>query len=149
MMLRRCDLLFSQGIVMKKILNISPPEQIEGKSFWKRDRLFPQLRDMLLGKEEYSFAELDKGGSLKAIITPEWKYIYDYHRETKQLYNIHSDPKELNNLAGKDSRQSHQLKERLFKWVSNAKKYRAKSQEIQLSREEKEQLEALGYLQTQ
>ena len=90
-----------------------------------------------------------KGGSLKAIITPEWKHIYDYHKETDQLYNINSDPKEFNNLADKNSRQSNQLKEHLFKWVSNSKKYHTKSQKIPLSQEEKEQLEALGYLQTE
>jgi len=98
-------------------------------------------------KPEYSFAELDKESVLKTIITPEWKYIYDFRRKNEQLYNIKSDLLELHNLVDKETEQRNQLKEQLFNWASSAKQYYAKSLSIQLSPEERKKLEAMGYLQ--
>ena len=51
----------------------------------------------------YNFAELDSNALLKAIITPKWKYIYDYKNESGQLYNIVSDPSEQKNILEKNS----------------------------------------------
>ena len=133
-------------------LNINPPLQTEGKSLWTKNKLFPQLRNMLLGNErneQHSFTELGRKFDLKAIVTPEWKYIYDYKNKKEQLYNIKDDSKELSNLARKASKKRDELKSILFKWVSHSKKYPLKRQTIQLSKEEEERLMAMGYLDTQ
>jgi len=131
------------------ILDINSPEQTLGKKKKKKKGPLLWLKKMLIRREkpEYSFAELDKESVLKTIITPEWKYIYDFRRKNEQLYNIKSDLLELHNLVDKETEQRNQLKEQLFNWASSAKQYYAKSLSIQLSPEERKKLEAMGYLQ--
>jgi len=129
------------------MLNINPPEQTLGKSFWKKKELLFWLKKTLLRKDslDYNFSELDIRSVLKTIITPEWKYIYNYQDEAEELYNIKSDPLELNNLANKEPKQRNKLREQLFKWVSNSKKYHTERKPFQLSPEEEEKLKSLGY----
>ena len=130
------------------ILNVISPEQTLGKSFWKKKGLLFWLKKTLLRKDtpNYNFAELDTGSILKTIITPEWKYIYNYRDKMEQLYNIKSDSKEVNNLIDKKTKQANQLKEQLFNWVLHSKKYPTKKNLFQLSPEEKEKLKGLGYI---
>jgi hypothetical protein len=83
---------------------------------------------------------------LKAIITPEWKYIYNYQENTEQLYNSTSDLVELNDLASKRTEVCSHLKEELFRWASNAKKYPTRKKEFHLSPKEQDKLKQLGYI---
>jgi len=116
------------------LLNINTPKQTLGESFHGMGR-------------NYNFAELHANETiLKTIMTSEWKYIYDYYDNTEKLFNIKSDPFELNNLIDKKIKQANKLKEQLFKWVSNSKKYYPKRKAFKLSSEEKEKLKALGYI---
>lgn len=119
------------------ILGINPSEKMLGKSALKKKLV-----------NEYMYTELDRKALLKAIITPEWKYIYNYKNKTNQLYNIKTDPNELNNLADKKVKQCNQLKEQLLYWAVTSKTYPTKSQVFEISQEEKEKLEAMGYLDT-
>lgn len=130
------------------ILDIEPPEQTVGTSALEKEGLLFFLERMFMGngESEYSFAELDKLLNLKAVITPQWKYIYDYDKKTEQLYNIKSDPGEFTNLADKEPDRCTKFKKDLLSWVSGAKKYPAVKQQVQLSKEEEGKLEALGYL---
>jgi arylsulfatase A-like enzyme len=131
------------------ILNIDPPEQTLGKSILKKEGLSLWLKKMLLinGAPDSTFSELDTKHILKTIMTPKWKYIYNYKDKTEQLYNIKSDPQEIDNLTNKKTELCKQLKEQLFDWVSTAKKYPTKKQHFKLSPEEKEKLKGLGYIQ--
>lgn len=131
------------------ILNINLPEQIQGQSLFNREGLLSWLTGLFSDNAvtDYEFSELANNQILKTIITPGWKYIYNYKDKTEQLYNIASDPPELNNLADKEIKQSNQLKEQLFNWVSRAKKYPTQKQQADLSAEEKEKLKSLGYMQ--
>jgi arylsulfatase A-like enzyme len=122
-------------------LNIKPPEQTLGKSFWPKGKL---LKTNTL---DYSYSELDLVNSLKSIITPQWKYIYDYADKTEYLYDIKSDPSEQNNLADTKTAQLDKLREQLFQWVSASKQYPKKIQPVQISPEEEEKLKELGYIQ--
>ena len=101
-----------------------------------------------MGKSDYDYAELDINSILKTIITPEWKYIYNYRDKTEQLYNIKSDPLEQNNLVDENLSQLNTLKEQLFDWVSTSKKYSPTSILLPMSQKDRERLEALGYLPT-
>jgi len=132
------------------ILNINPPEQLLGKSVLEKQGLFFRLMQILTNREidNYGFAELDRKEVLKAILTPEWKYIYNYKNKTGQLYNIKLDPHELNNLADKKTKECTKLKGQLLSWVASSKTYPVKSQLFEISQEEKEKLEAMGYLDT-
>ena len=133
------------------ILDTDPPEQTIGKVLLEDKELLNWLKTMLSRRNDprYNFSELDKQSSLKAILTPEWKYIYNYKNKTDQLYNIKLDPHELKNLADTKTKECTQLKGKLRSWVASSKKYPIKSQVFEISQEEKEKLEAMGYLDTQ
>ena len=132
-----------------QLLGISPPEHLLGKSLWERNDLFSRLRKTFWRRNssQYRFSELDLISPVRAIVTAEWKYIYDYRNEKEHLYNVQTDPLEFNNLADERVIESSQLKERLFNWVSTAKIYPSKKQDIQLTPQEKEKLKGLGYIQ--
>jgi arylsulfatase A-like enzyme len=134
---------------ISELLNIIPPEQTLGKSFLEKKGSLFWIKKTFLTKDasEYNFSELDLNSTLKTIMTPEWKYIYNYKDKTEQLYNVKSDPLELHNLIDKKTKQASQLKEQLFQWVSNSKKYHSKGHSLKLSPEEKERLKALGYIE--
>ena len=98
------------------------------------------------GRRHYNFSELDKFSIQKTLLTPKWKYIYNYGNKKDQLYHMKSDPLELNNLANKKIKQRNQLKEELFEWVSHSKKYPTRKNAIQLSPQDKEKLKSMGYI---
>jgi len=124
-----------------QILNIKQPEQTLGKSFWPKEKL------LKTNTFDYSYSELDLENSLKSIITPKWKYIYDYVDKTEYLYHIKSDSCEQNNLVDTKTAQLDKLREHLFQWVSASKQYPKKIRPVQISPEEKEKLKELGYIQ--
>jgi arylsulfatase A-like enzyme len=133
------------------ILDTDPPEQTIGKVLLQDKSPLNWLKTLFSrrGEARYIFSELDKNSTLKAIITPAWKYIYNYKNKTDQLYRIQSDPNEHSNLAVKNPTQCNQLKKELLNWVPTAKTYPVKNQSFELSQEEKEKLEAIGYLDAQ
>ena len=128
-----------------QLLPIDSPEHLVGKPFLSEDGIGRGLSE----KEgrDYSFSELGSFKS-KAILTDGWKYIYNYNNETEQLYKLKEDPLETNNLAEKETMRCRNLKAQMFEWVSNAKKYPVKDQGYSFTLEEKEKLEALGYIET-
>ena len=130
------------------MLSIDPPKQTLGKSLVKKKGLLSWLKELLSRKDssDYTFSELTRGPIFKTILTPEWKYIYNYKNKKEQLYNIKSDSSELNNLVSKSTEQRNKLKEQLLDWASNSKKYPTKKQPIHLSPQEKEKLKGLGYI---
>jgi len=129
------------------MLSIDPPEQTLGKSFWENKGLLFWLKKIFLRKNllEYTFSELDIRSVAKTIITPEWKYTYNYRDKKEELYNSKSDPLELNNLIYEKKIWGNKLKEQLFKWVSNSKKYHTERKTFKLSPEEEERLKSMGY----
>lgn len=129
-------------------LNINPPEHIAGKSFWEKKGLLFWIKKVFFKKNKLDYTFSEKGSNARTVMTPEWKYIYNYGTEKEQLYNIKSDPLELDNLVDKNTKQRNQLKKQLFHWVSNATKYPVKEQHRGFTQEEKEKLEVLGYITT-
>jgi arylsulfatase A-like enzyme len=110
-------------------LNTDQPEQTLGKPLMDNGGILSCLKKMLLSRREsrYNFAELDSNTTLKAIITPKWKYIYNYKNRSEQLYNIITDPLEQKNLLDKNIKLGNNLKGQLLQWVLNAKTYPPKS----------------------
>jgi len=131
------------------LINANFPDQILGESLFKRNNLLSWLKKILLRKDNrnYNYSELDETALLKSIITPQWKYIYNYKDDTEQLYNITSDPLEFNNLITKKTEEGDRFREELFQWVATAKKYPPQKKGFKLSPEEEEKLRNLGYIQ--
>jgi arylsulfatase A-like enzyme len=130
-------------------LDVDLPKQTRGKALLKKEGLLLGLPGTLLEDKssDYSFSELDIRTVSKTIITPEWKYIYNYQDNTEELYTIKKDTLEVNNVARKHRKQCNTLKEQLFNWVSRAKKYPITTQPFLPSAEELEKLETLGYIE--
>ena len=136
--------------VMPTILEIAgldAPATAMGVSFREKDGLFSWIKKKLTGADEdYIYAELDTMATLKAVLAPPWKFIYNRRDKTGQLYNIISDPLELNDRALVETGECDRLKEELLRWADTTKRYPAKRYDVELSPEEKEKLKGLGYL---
>lgn len=117
------------------------PGQSLGKSFWENKGAV--LKN---STSHYNFSELDTENIVKAIITPEWKYIYDYKNKKEQLYDVTLDPIEQNNLSDERREQCNTLNKKLSSWVSQSKKYPPGEKPIELSPREEEKLKTLGYI---
>ncbi len=130
------------------LLGIDLPEQTMGTPLLDNRGVLTRLRKILPGRQSagHRYAELDSRARLKAVIAPPWKYIYDYKAASGLLYNMISDPFEQKNLAGEQARQAADLRNQLLSFVSGAKSYPPRSQITQISTEEIEKLQTLGYL---
>ena len=131
------------------LINATSPEQTLGESLVNGNGMLTWLKKKLVGTDtsRYNYSELDEADPLKTVITPKWKYIYNYKDSTEQLYSNTSDPSESNNLSTQEAEQTDRLREQLFQWVATAKKYLPQKQKIELSPEEEEKLRHLGYIQ--
>ena len=131
------------------ILDINPPEQTIGKSFWEMEGIISWLKQISQrkGAPNYTFSELDRNNNIsKTIMTQKWKYIFNYKNKTEHLFNLKSDPLEKNDLADKNIKQRNKLREQFINWVSHSRKYPTKKKTIQILPQEKEKLKALGYI---
>jgi arylsulfatase A-like enzyme len=130
------------------LINVNSPEQTLGESVLARKGTLQWLKQKISGNDasEYDFLELDRYYLMKSIITPQWKYIYDYQDESEQLYNLEKDPLERYNIFYKQPERCKQFKEHLFQWVSESKEYPPKTKTIELSPDEEEKFKALGYV---
>jgi arylsulfatase A-like enzyme len=129
------------------LLEITPPEHMLGNNLI-RGRGLPVLEKIFKKQgADYTFSELDRHSILKTIITPKYKYIYNYKTNTEQLYNIKSDSLELENCAEKKPELRKELKDKLLNWVSSTQKFTTKEKLFQLPQDETEKLKGLGYIQ--
>ena len=130
------------------LINVNSPEQTLGESVLARKGTLGWLKAIMSNNDakEYDFIELDRYHLMKSIMTPQWKYIYDYQDESEQLYNLEKDPLERSNIFYKEPERCNQLKKQLFQWVSESKKYPPKTKTIELSPDEEEKLKNLGYI---
>ena len=130
------------------LIKVNFPEQTLGKSFLAREGTLGWLKKIISGNDtpKYHFSELDRHYFMKSIMTPQWKYIYNYQDEKEHLYNLEKDPLELLNIFDKEPERCDQLKEQLFNWVSQSRQDPPKTKIIAFSPEEEEKLNTLGYI---
>ncbi len=122
------------------ILGGETPEQSLGKSIVAR-------KSVVNGVEQpYTFSELSRMTRLKAIFTPEWKYIYNYKNHSEQLYHLEVDRFERANLLADNGQEASRLKAELFEWVKRATKYPVRESSFAPSPEQQEKLKSLGYI---
>ena len=146
--LRRPMSLINVMPTILEIAGLDAPPTATGVPFREEDGLFSWIKKKLSGADEdYIYAELDTMATLKAVIAPPWKYIYNRRDKTGQLYNIISDPLELNDRSLVETGECDRLKKELLRWADTTKRYPAKRYDVELSPEEKEKLKGLGYLQ--
>jgi len=100
------------------------------------------LRDI-----DYIYSEIDTSRTLRAIVAPPWKYIYNCKDAAGQLYNIVSDPLEKNDRGCNKTRERDRLRDQLLLWMETAKRYPTTTCDYELSAEDKDKLKGLGYLQ--
>jgi arylsulfatase A-like enzyme len=148
------------------LLNIPHPEQTIGEPLITPNGKTANIADRFL------FTELERGNrNMKAILTKEWKYIFNYKAKKEEfpkrlkrawnenwkyifsykeviegLYNRKRDLQEQVNLIRVESSLGKQLNEQLNKWVTTTPRYPANRIEITPSQETEEQLKALGYI---
>lgn len=119
------------------------------------------------------FSELERGWdcNLKAILTEDKKYIYDYNAVSRpltarlksawkrdwrylfnsrelieKLFDTQDDPRERINLISMQPSSGRELKQKLDEWIASSHRYPTSQVHITLSDEMEEQLKALGYI---
>ena len=149
------------------LAHIPPPKQTLGEAL-----LSPTGEVRPIGKR-FLFTELERGEdlNLKAVLTEDKKYIYDYtavnrtvsarlkrawqkdwrylfnYREViESLFDTQHDPQERINLINEQSSLGEALKEQLNRWVASSHRYPVAQVQITPSREMQEQLKSLGYI---
>jgi arylsulfatase A-like enzyme len=110
--------LLSQYDFMPTLLDyvgIEPPAtgDLPGTSFADR------LRGGSPGGHEHVVV-FDEYGPVRAVRTPEWKYVHRYPYGPHELYDLRNDPGEESNLAGKAEHraQEKEMRARLIEWFS-------------------------------
>ncbi len=84
-------------------------------------------------------------GIAYAVREGDWKYFYGPDEKRKELFNLRGDPGELQNVFAENPTISTQLHERLLEWRSSNSAELSDAPAI--SKEDREALEALGYVE--
>ena len=94
-------------------------------------------------KHHSVFAESTTSGNLKiSLIEYPYKFIYA-HKETNTLFNIQEDPLESNNLVGQKASLASDMLEKIYRFK---KEKPPETEEVFLSKEDLDKLQALGYI---
>jgi arylsulfatase A-like enzyme len=84
----------------------------------------------------------------KAVIHGRHKYIVEQPADVEELYDLEADPGERRNLAASQPALVSELRERLRRFERSAPAYpREFASRVPISREQAEELKALGYVQ--
>ena len=84
----------------------------------------------------------------KAVVRGRYKYIVEQPVNVEELYDLESDPGERRNLAASEPALLSELRERLRHFERSAPSYpREFASQVAISREQAEELKALGYVQ--
>ncbi len=84
----------------------------------------------------------------KAVVRERYKYILNLPEGREELYDLETDPKERKNLAGELPQVASDLKQSLRSFEHKAETYpREFAETVRLTREQAEELKALGYVQ--
>jgi arylsulfatase A-like enzyme len=112
------------------------PPQMQGS-----DLLRPRREDV---QEEAVFSQY--GRVLYSIRTAEWKLIQRTRKGTVELYDLEADPGEQKNLADREPNRAAAMLDRLTSWRESLPQAGEAALPAQLTDREREQLEALGYV---
>jgi arylsulfatase A-like enzyme/Flp pilus assembly protein TadD len=118
---------------------ITNKTKIDGKSFWKyfQSGTIPPAPVLL---ENRTLHDQFGWASLSAIRFKNWKWI---QAPKPELYDLKTDPNEKNNVAVQESKRANEMKNI---WSSIRPKDEASGNESDLTPEEIEKLESLGYI---
>lgn len=109
--------------------------------------LKPTVLDRAPGFHRYIYSNYAGGNDIQsAVRSKEWKFIYNEKADRAQLYNLIRDPQELNNLSSVLPEKVDFFLKEYYGWKEKILKFELSAEEKRLSRDETEQLRALGYI---
>jgi arylsulfatase A-like enzyme len=88
------------------------------------------------------------GRSLHSIVEGRHKLVLDLESDRAELYDLRDDPGERRDLAAREPRRAAALRAQLEEHIARQRASATDPREIELSDEERERLEQLGYLET-
>jgi arylsulfatase A-like enzyme len=116
-------------------VNQPTPKRLEG-----HDLRLPISSDRVI------FSETSKGAQLSAAIQGDHKLILDHTGGDLELYDLGSDSGETKNIALKKPQLAKSLSAEIQRWSEQNRKTKKSGIKVELSDEEVQQLEALGYV---
>ena len=114
--------------------------------------LFAVAKDSGDSEEYFAYSEGSSAGSNgilnHAIIGNDWKLIKNIREDSFELYNLREDPGEKINLIDSDEQETDVMRGILSSELSEFKKERlVELERVEFSKEDIEELKALGYMQ--
>jgi arylsulfatase A-like enzyme len=83
---------------------------------------------------------------LKRAWEKDWRYLFNYKEVIESLFDTKQDPQEYINLINEQSSLGEALKKQLNRWIASSHRYPVAQSTITPSQETQEQLKALGYI---
>ena len=91
------------------------------------------------------FSETTRRGNLRSVVLGRWKLVRDLAGSSEHLYDLDADPAERRDVAGEHPEERARLGDYLDRWLAGLAEAGSDRERIELTAEELERLEALGY----
>lgn len=116
---------------------LPPPPSIEGRA----------LQTVRAESARPVFFETRRNGiDRRGVIVGDYKWVVDLVKQRQTLFDYQRDPGETEDLSQAKPEIARQLSRLLEEWIATRSPISSGEQEVELSGEERERLEALGYL---
>jgi arylsulfatase A-like enzyme len=95
---------------------------------------------------DYSAKDRTVSGRLKKAWKKDWRYLFNYKEVVESLFDTQQDPRDHINLINEQSSLGEALKQQLDRWIASSHRYPVAQAQITPSLETQEQLKSLGYI---
>jgi arylsulfatase A-like enzyme len=123
-----------------EILGIELDHEISGVSVLSRERSAEEGGRPV-------FSETDRRKHLRAVISGEFKLVFDVQADRYQLFDLAKDPKESRDVQREHQATAAKMRGQLHSWMRNEEANAAARVDVEMTETEKERLRSLGYLQ--
>ena len=95
---------------------------------------------------DYGAESLPLSGRIKRAWKKDWRYLFNFTEVIESLFDTRQDPREHVNLINEQPSLGEELKKQLNRWIASSHRYPVTQVQITPSQETQEQLKALGYI---
>ena len=95
---------------------------------------------------DYSAKDRTLSGRLKRAWKKDWRYLFNFKEVIERLFDTQQDPRDHINLINEQSSLAEALKKQLDGWIASSHRYPVTQVTITPSLETQEQLKSLGYI---
>jgi arylsulfatase A-like enzyme len=130
------------------LLGLPASPTMEGETLAEQVRTGEELAtDLLAYSETHHLERPYRGGIIRSLRTPEWKYMTLEQRSLEQLYSLAADPDERRNVLTDEPAARAEMSQRMRETIGSDGSRPDGSGEVEMDPETIEKLRALGYIE--